>query len=116
MSKYHYLGFNSLVGESIKYVAEFNGKWVALIGWGVAALKCEVRDRWIGWSYEQRNKRLKFIANNHRFLILPGINIKNLASKILAINVKRLSNDWQNMYGQKILIAETLLHINLDKC
>ncbi len=75
MSEHHYLGFRQLVGESMKYVAEIEGEWVALLGWGTAAFKCGSRDQWIGWSKEQQWKRLIFIANNLRFLILPDVRI-----------------------------------------
>jgi len=72
MARHHYLGFNGLSGQNIKYVAIFNGQWVALIGWGSAALKCSHRDKWIGWSMERKYERLKYVTNNQRFLILPG--------------------------------------------
>jgi len=83
MAKHQYLGFRCLSGRSLKYVALLNGRWVALIGWGAAALKCSPRDRWINWSQERKYKRLQYITNNQRFLILPGVSIKNLASSIL---------------------------------
>ena len=67
MSKHHYLGFRKLVGESLKYVALLNDKWVALLGWGTAAFKCHHRDNWIGWTREQQWQRLKFITNNQRY-------------------------------------------------
>lgn len=97
MATRHYLGFRQLVGESIKYVAEIKDEWVALMGWGTTAFKCGARDGWIGWSKEQQWSRLLFVANNLRFLILPGVKIPNLASKILSVNVKRLSSDWQTV-------------------
>jgi hypothetical protein len=109
MATLHYLGFRKLVGESIKYVAEIHGQWVALMGWGTAAFKCGVRDKWIGWTREQQWSRLQFIANNMRFLILPDVKIPNLASKILALNVKRLSSDWRAVYGHPIILAETFV-------
>ena len=64
MSKYHYLGFNRIVGSSIYYVVTRGRQWVALLGWGSAALKCAPRDRWIGWDKHQQYSRLHFIANN----------------------------------------------------
>jgi len=104
MSKYHYLGFNRIVGSSLYYVVTSGKQWVALLGWGSAALKCAPRDRWIGWDKHQQYKRLHFIANNVRFLILPGWNLPNLASKVLAMNLKRLSNDWLHFHGNPILL------------
>lgn len=53
MAAHHYLGFRSLVGESLKYVTLLDGQWVALLGWGTAAFQCKARDKWIGWSREQ---------------------------------------------------------------
>ena len=109
MDTYHYLGFRTLVGESMKYVALLNGEWVALLGWGNAAFKCGPRDKWLGWTQEQQFKRLRYIVNNQRFLILPGMHIPNLASKVLAANVRRLSADWQAVYNHHVLLAETFV-------
>jgi hypothetical protein len=109
MIKHHYLGFRKLVGESIRYMTIYQGETVALLGWSSAAYKSRHRDQWIGWSEEQRHQRLSFIANNSRFLILPNIRVKNLASKILSLNTKRLSDDWQAAYGHPIVLAETFI-------
>ncbi|OPX87165.1 MAG: Transposase DDE domain protein [Pelotomaculum sp. PtaB.Bin104] len=109
MQKQHYLGFQSLTGETLKYVALLEGQWVALIGWGSAVLKSRHREKWVGWSQEQKTQRLKFTANNQRFLILSGIQIKNLASKVLALNMKRLPSDWLAAHGHPVLLAETFV-------
>ncbi len=109
MSRYHYLGFRTLVGESLKYIAILDDKAVGLIVWGSAAFKNHHRDKWIGWSPEVQWQRLKYIANNMRFLILEGKHIKNLASKILSLNLKRLSQDWMAIYGHQILLVETFV-------
>jgi hypothetical protein len=110
MATHHYLGFRTLVGESLKYVAQTpEGKWVALLGWGCAAFKNRHRDAWIGWSEEQKEKRLKFIVNNQRFLVLPGCSVPNLASKVLAENTRRLFKDWREIYGHPVLVAETFV-------
>jgi len=109
MDLHHYLGFRTLTGRRLKYVALLENRWVALIGWGSSALKCTPRDRWIGWPNERDYDRLQYIANNQRFLVLPGVSIKNLASKVLALNVKRLSMDWENVYGHPILVVETFV-------
>jgi hypothetical protein len=109
MRRHHYLGLRSLVGESIRYVAVFQQQWLALLGWSAAALKCKVRDQWIGWHHWLKWQRLPLIANNTRFLILPKIRIPNLASRILALNLKRLSQDWQAAYHHPIYLAETFV-------
>src|SRR5215472_4318624 len=67
---HHYLGLSSTFGPSLCYVALFQEQWIALLGWGVAALKCAPRDAWIGWSPALRGRRLHLIANNVRFLVL----------------------------------------------
>jgi hypothetical protein len=82
---------------------------VALLGWCSAAFKSSHRDKWIGWSKAQQLRRLRYIANNSRFLILPGIRIKNLASRTLALNLRRLSSDWIAAYDHPILLAETFI-------
>lgn len=112
MREHHYLGFHCLTGKTLKYIALLDGQWVALIGWGAAALKNSHREKWVGWSQEQKFPRLRFVVNNQRFLILPGIQIKNLASKVLALNTRRLSSDWQMMYGHPALVAETFVEHN----
>jgi hypothetical protein len=112
MSNQHYLGFKSLVGESIRYIAELRGRWVALLGWSSAALKCYPRDAWIGWPQVIQWQRLHLIANNSRFLVLTGIHIPNLASKTLSLNLKRLSMDWKQIHGHPILLAETFVDIS----
>jgi len=112
MAEHHYLGFKSLVGKSIRYVAEMQGQWVALLGWSAAALKCKPRDTWIGWPQVTQWQRLHLIANNSRFLILPYIHIPNLASKILSLNLKRLARDWDNIHGHPVLLAETFVDSN----
>ena len=109
MAEHHYLGFRSLVGESIRYVAEIHGRWVALLGWCAAALKCRPRDTWVGWPQVIQWQRLHLIVNNARFLILPGIHIPNLASRILSLNLKRLARDWEHIYGHPVLLAETFV-------
>ena len=109
MSRHHYLGFRSLVGESIRYVAEIKGSWVALLGWSAASLKCQPRDTWIGCPQVIQWQRLRLIVNNARFLILPHIHMPNLASKILSLNLKRLSKDWENIHGHPVLLAETFV-------
>jgi hypothetical protein len=109
MQEHHYLGFQSLTGKTLKYVALLEGQWVALIGWGSAALKSRHREKWVGWHQEQKTKGLKFIANNQRFLILPGIQIKNLASKVLALNTRRLPADWLAVHGHTVLMVETFV-------
>jgi len=106
---YHYLGRPKLVGEHLRYLAFFNGQIVACLGWASAAFKVEDRDRFIGWNAPTRGKHLCFVANNARFLILPWVHIKHLASKVLALSLRRLSRDWQTIYGHPLYLAETFV-------
>ena len=106
MNQHHYLGLQRLVGQSLCYVATVGEPWVALLAWGSAALKCLPRDGWIGWPPSLKWRRLHLIANNLRFLILPESRQPNLASRILALNLKRLSTDWERCYRHPILVAE----------
>jgi hypothetical protein len=85
---YHYLGRPRLVGEHLRYLAFLNGQVVACLGWASAAFKVEERDRFIGWDVPTRHKHLCFVANNVRFLILPWVHIKHLASKVLALSLR----------------------------
>ncbi len=109
MKAHHYLGFSNLIGEGIRYVAVYRGYWLALLGWASPALCCTPRDKWIGWSSKFSKTRLFLVANNVRFLILPSIRIPNLASKVLSLNIKRLSKDWQERFNHPIVLAETFV-------
>lgn len=115
LMRQHYLGFRSVVGKSIGYVATIDDQWVALLAWGTAAMKNRHREAWVGWEEALKWRRLHFVANNTRFLILPGVHIPNLASKLLALNLRRLSEDWQQRYGHPILLAETFVDLSRFK-
>lgn len=82
---------------------------VALLGWCAAALKCQARDRWIGWPEVVQWQRLSLVVNNARFLILPGERVRNLASRVLALNLKRLSGDWELAHGHPVWLVETFV-------
>lgn len=109
MRAHHYLGFGKSAGKRIFYVATINDEWVALLSWAAAALHIKCRDQWIGWDKAVKRRRLKQVTNNTRFLILPTIRIKNLASRVLALNLKRLRRDWHNQHGVNILLVETFV-------
>ncbi|MHB1952015.1 MAG: Druantia anti-phage system protein DruA [Acidiferrobacteraceae bacterium] len=109
MRAHHYLGFGKSAGKRILYVATVGDEWVALLSWAAAALHVKCRDRWIGWDKAVKRHRLKQVTNNTRFLILPGTQIKNLASKVLALNLKRLRRDWRALHGYDVLLAETFV-------
>lgn len=113
MTRHHYLKSDDMVGEQLRYVAEVDGKWLALLGWSAAAQQLKDREAWIGWNITQRRRRLALVANNARFLILPGADYPNLASRVLALCCKRLAEDWQQAYGHPVLVAESFVDSQL---
>lgn len=113
MEAHHYLHTSHLVGERLRYVAVFDGQWVALLSWSAAAYHLRDREEWIGWNETHRRRRLALVANNSRFLILPGVDCPNLASRVLALNLARLSADWTGAYGHPILAVESFVDSQL---
>ena len=109
ITHYHYLGNPKLVGEHLKQLIFIDGQVVGCLGWASAAFKVAARDRWIGWTQAQRRDRLYLLANNVRFLILEWIQVKHLASKILAQSVRGLAAQWQARYGHPVVLAETFV-------
>jgi hypothetical protein len=109
MQAHHYLGALRKIGETLWYVATYGVEWVALLSFSAAALKIAARDQWIGWSYRQQYTRLRLLANNVRFCVLPAWNVMNVASRTLALCERRLSNDWRKAYGHPILLLETFV-------
>jgi hypothetical protein len=109
MCEHHYLHDATMVGRSLRYVAEAQGQWIALLGWNSAAYHLKAREAWIGWTPAQRQKRLALVAQNSRFLILPGVSCPNLASRLLALSVQRLDQDWRQAHGHGLLLAESFV-------
>ena len=106
----HYLKSARLGGRSLRYVAEFNGQWVALICFSGAAPNLKAREQWIGWSAQQRARRLGFVVNNSRYLLLTERHRHpNLGSKVLSLCLKRLSQDWEQTWGQPVLLVESFV-------
>jgi hypothetical protein len=113
MEQHHYLKSDILVGEQLRYVAEVDGRWVALLSWSAAANHLKDREQWLGWNISQRRRRLALVANNSRYLILPGPDCPNLASRVLALCCERLADDWQQAYGHPVLVAESFVDSQL---
>lgn len=110
VQKHHYLKEHRLVGESLRYVAKANGKWTGLVGWSSAAFHLHAREAWIGWTDTLRKSRRLLVACNARFVLLgPKSKSCSLASRILSLNLSRLSEDWQQRYGHPILLVETFV-------
>jgi hypothetical protein len=106
----HYLHSARLGGRSLRYVAELDGQWVALMTFSAPALHIKGRERWIGWTPRRRARRLSFVVNNSRFLMLSDRQqYPNLASRVLGLGLKRLSADWQQAWGQPVLLVESFV-------
>jgi hypothetical protein len=111
----HYLGYRQIVGNHLKYIAFIAERPVACLGWGSAAWKLKSRDNFIGWDTKTRENNLHFVANNTRFLILSWVSVKCLASKILALNARRISDDWLKTYNYPLYLLETFVEKNRFK-
>lgn len=107
--RYHYLGHKALPGAQLRYLVYAGDRLVALLGFGAAAWQCAPRDKFIGWTHEQRQKNLHLVVNNARFLILPWVCSENLASKILGLAARQLAGDWQLRYDYRPLLLETFV-------
>jgi len=106
----HYLHSCRLGGQSLRYVAELDGEWVALIAFSAPALNLKAREGWIGWTPRQRARRLGLVVNNSRFLVLPERQrFPNLASRVLSLCLKRLSADWQAHWEHPVLLVESFV-------
>lgn len=106
---FHYLGYHQGSGEQLKYVVRVGERLLACIGFGGAAFKIAARDRFIGWDARTRVTNLVKVVNNSRFLILPWVRVKNLASYILGAVSRRLRADWQAYYGREVVLVETFV-------
>lgn len=109
IERYHYLGYKPLPGAQLRYLVLAGSELLALLGFGAAAWKVAPRDRFIGWTVEQRVQNLQSVVNNARFLILPWVRSRNLASRVLGLAARRLPQDWQQRYGHRPVLLETFV-------
>lgn len=107
--RYHYLGYTPLPGAQLRYFVCANGQTLALLGFSAAAWKTAPRDDFIGWSPQQRRRNLHLVVNNSRFLILPWITSKNLASKILSMSARRMPEEWLKTYNYEPVLVESFV-------
>jgi Domain of unknown function (DUF4338) len=108
LEREHYLGSARVGGQSLRYVAEVDGQWVALLTFSGAAPHTKAREHKIRWTPRQRARRLGWVVNNSRFLVLPERQrYPNLASRVLALALKRLSADWQEHWGHPVVLVES---------
>jgi hypothetical protein len=109
VERYHYLGYGVPLGPHIKYFVTLAGEPIACLCFAGAAWRVEARDHWIGWNFRERERNLRHIVNNTRFVIFPWINVPNLASRLLALAAKRIAADWQRLYAYQPLLLETFV-------
>jgi hypothetical protein len=109
IARYHYLGYTPLAGAQLRYFIESGGQILGAFGVNSAAWKVAPRDTWIGWTIPQRTARLPWVVNNARFLILPWVQIRYLASSALALLARQLPGDWQTRYGYRPVLMETFV-------
>jgi hypothetical protein len=110
LAREHYLKNSTVVGQALRYVAQYEGQWLALLVFSSAAFHIKPRDRWLQWSARQVAQRRHLIAQNQRFLVLaaPG-RWPNLASRVLKLVCDRLAEDWQRHFGHPVLALETFV-------
>ena len=106
---YHYLGYTQPVGEHLKYLVRSGGRLVACLAWSSAPRHLGPRDRFLGWSKDQRRRNIRFLAYNQRFLILPWVEVPHLASHILGRMARILPADWERIYGHRVVFLETFV-------
>jgi hypothetical protein len=109
IEEHHYLGYTQPVGEHLKYLVCAGQRPLALFAWSSAPRHLDPRDRFIGWSAQARRHNIRFVAYNTRFLILPWVSVEHVASHLLARMTRRLSADWQALYGHPVYFAETFV-------
>ena len=116
VERYHILGYKRPFGAHQRYFIVSGLKPEEPLGcllFSASAWALSERDKWIGWSKEDRSERLSLIVNNTRFLIFPWVEVKNLASKALSLAAKQVLVDWQERYGFKPVLLETFVDTEL---
>ena len=112
--EHHYLKSATLVGEQLRYVAEYQGRWLALLGWSAPALHLKAREAWLEWSPEQLRQRRHFLAQNSRLaLLVDRQQFPNLATRALGLCCRRLSADWLEVHGHPIVALESFVDSQL---
>ncbi len=109
IGEFHYLGYHQGNGQQLKYIVYSQDRIIAAIGFAAAAYKTAPRDNYIGWDEHTRKRNLVKVVNNNRFLILPWVNVKNLASYILGYISRNLKKDWHNYHRTDIALMETFV-------
>lgn len=109
VGRYHYLGYAPMVGRAIKYFIYLKDTLAGAIAWGSPCWKLSSRDDCIGWDAPTRQANLQRVAGNHRFLILPWVRVKNLASHVLSLAARQMPQDWKSLYGIDLVLLESFV-------
>jgi hypothetical protein len=110
MNRYHYLGSGPLCGAQLRYlIHSYRYGYIGGFAFSAAAWRLKPRDEWIGWNDAARRQNLNRVINNSRFLIVPHVQVKNLASYVLSLATKRLAKDWRERYGLEPVLVETFV-------
>lgn len=109
IARYHYLGYKQPVGEHLKYLVTARDQPIACFCWSSAPRHLGPRDRYIGWLPEVRKANLRGVAYQSRFLILPWVRVRHLASHLLGRMSRQLSADWERVYAHPIFFTETFV-------
>jgi hypothetical protein len=109
IDRWHYLGFSPLAGAQVRYLVRWEGGWLGALGYGAAAWQVRDRERFIGWDTPRRKARLHLLVNNSRFLLLPWVHSPHLASKVLAMSLRRVGADFRERYGYSPVLVESFV-------
>mgnify|MGYP000464291937 CR=1 FL=1 len=109
IDRYHYLGYTTLPGAQLRYFVKDDDEILALLGFSAAAWKTAPRDSFVGWDSDRRRQNLHLVVNNSRFLVLPWVQSRNLASRILSLAGKKLPYDWEARYHYRPVLLETFV-------
>jgi len=116
IEEHHYLGYTRPVGAHLKYLVRAgDGRPVACLIWSSAPRHLAPRDRYIGWSAEARKKNIRHVVYNGRYLILPWVEVKHLASHLLGRMARMLPSEWQEAYGHPVYFAETFVDMAIHR-
>jgi hypothetical protein len=111
IDRYHYLGYSPLPGAQMRYLIGYSGGVLGAMGFGAAAWKVAARDEWIGWSASVRERHLARVLNQARFLILPWVRVRNLASRVLSLASRRIAGDFEVRYGIRPVLLESFVEV-----
>jgi SRSO17 transposase len=112
VQKHHYLGYGGVIGARVKYIITLGEHVIGAISFCSAAYHLGPRDEYIGWDAQTRLAMLPHLVSNNRFLILPWISIRNLASRVLSMSLRQLREDWTRQYETAPYMVETFVDPN----